>query len=433
VTTPDDPSPPPSGGASSASAASAPAFRPHLTLGLLGGIFAVHFLDRQLLAILIPPIQAELGLSDTAIGLLSGLAFTVFFSVVGLAIARLADRYDRARIITVSRALFSAMTALCGVATGFWQLFAARVGVGVGEGGTNPASHALIADLFPSRTRAAAMAAYGVGPHVGVLLAFGLGGWLAQSIGWRATFVVAGVVGLALALVAQFVLRDPRTTPGSGRATPPMPMREVVRALARSRPMRHLFAAATLAMATVIGALTWLPTLLTRAHGASLAHAGLLLALAFGVAGAFGTYATGRFADAVAAGDARRKGRFTAACQLALAAAWLPALLVDDSRLAVSLLLLPAVLTGAYVGPTLALMQDGADARARAFSAAVLLFVVNLVGASLGPLVIGLLSDALAAAYGPRSLSRAMLVLPVLAAWSAFHFHAATRAPARQA
>ena len=163
--------------------------RRRVTLALLGAVFAVHFLDRQILAILIPPIKAELGLSDTALGFLSGFAFAVLFSTVGLGIARLADRLDRARIITASLALFSAMTALCGLAGSFWQLFAARVGVGIGEGGTNPASHALIADLFPTQRRAAAMAIYSVGPHLGLVLAFGVGGWLAQTVGWRATFM----------------------------------------------------------------------------------------------------------------------------------------------------------------------------------------------------------------------------------------------------
>ena len=429
----DDPVSPAAQASGAPAASQTSPARRRATLAILGAVFAVHFLDRQLLAILIPPIKAELALSDTALGVLSGLAFTVFFSTVGLVIARLADRHDRARIITASLALFSAMTALCGVAAGFWQLLAARIGVGIGEGGTNAPSHALIADLYPSRERAAAMAAYSLGPHAGVLLAFGLGGWLALAIGWRATFVVVGAAGLVLALVTQFALRDPRTAANPMRVAPPIAPREAIGALLRSRAMRHLFAAATLATASVMGALTWLPALLTRTHGMGLAHAGLALAVGFGVAGACGTYAAGRLADAAARGDARRMGTFTAACQLALTAAWLPPLLVDDARIAVSLLLLPALVTGAFVGPTLALVQDRVDARARAFSAGLLLFVVNLVGASAGPLAIGMLSDAMAPSLGASSLSRAMLVVPLLAAWSAFHFHVAMRTPTRAA
>jgi predicted MFS family arabinose efflux permease len=278
-----------------------------VTLSLLGAVFAVHLLDRQIFAILIPPIKAEFALSDTALGVLSGLAFTIFFSTIGVVIARLADRLDRARIITVSVALFSAMTVLCGLASGFWTLLAARVGVGVGEGGTNPASHALIADLYPPGERATAAGIYSVGPHLGLVLAFGLGGWLAQAIGWRLTFAAAGVLGVALAIACAAELRDPRTVIAVRASTAAPQTGELVRELVARRSFRHLIAGATLAIAASLGALTWLPALLTRAHGFDLAQAGLLLAIGIGVFGAVGTYAIGRLADRAAAADARRK------------------------------------------------------------------------------------------------------------------------------
>jgi predicted MFS family arabinose efflux permease len=395
---------------------------------LLGAVFAVHFLDRQILAILIPPIKAELGLSDTALGLLSGFAFTVFFSMIGLPIARLADRADRARIITWSLAAFSAMTALCGLATSFWQLFAARVGVGVGEGGTNPASHSLIADLFPTRERAAAMAAYSTGPHLGLVLAFGAGGWLGQTVGWRATFVLVGAIGLALALVTRLGLRDPRPAARRGHAVQGLSVSEVVRSLSRSMALRHLFAGATLATAATLGLLTWVPALLARVHGMSLAEAGIFLALTFGVAGAAGTYVFGRIADRVSMADIRRKPLIVAGCQAVLAALWLSALLVENRGIALAMFVVPCAFVSAFFGPTLALVQDVVDPRARAITAAVLLLVINLVGASIGPLAVGVLSDALASWAGPQSLRYALLAMPVLLAWSAFHF--ARAAPA---
>jgi predicted MFS family arabinose efflux permease len=403
-----------------------------LTLALLGGVFAVHFLDRQILAILIPPIKAELGLSDTALGFLSGFAFTIFFSTVGLVIARLADRADRARIITWSLAVFSVMTAICGFATGFWQLLAARVGVGVGEGGTNPASHSLIADLFPMRERAAAMATYSIGPHIGLVLAFGLGGWLGQMVGWRSTFIIVGAIGLALALITRIGLRDPQTTIRHSHATQGPSASEVVHSLLRSRVLRHLFAGATLATAAALGLVTWLPALLTRVHGMSLTQAGVFLALAFGVAGAAGTYLFGRIADTVSIADASRKPRIVAGCQLLLAALWLAALLVEDRGIALTMFIISCVLIGAYVGPTLALVQDVVDPRARAFSAAILLLVVNFVGASLGPLAVGMLSDALAASAGPQSLRYALLATPALLVWSGLHYARATNGLARE-
>ena len=408
--------------ASSAANNRLPRDRRALTLALLGAVFAVHFLDRQILAILITPIQAELKFSDTAIGFLSGFAFTVFFSTVGLALAKLADRMDRGRIITWSLATFSVMTAMCGFATSFWQLLIARVGVGVGEGGTNPASHSLIADVFPTHERATAMASYSLGPHIGMVLAFALGGWLGQTVGWRLTFVIIGCIGLALASITRIGLRDPRIASHGKVETSPAPMRAVARSLLRSNALRHLFAGATLATAAALGLLTWLPALLTRVDGMSLSEAGVALALAFGVAGAAGTYLFGRFADGVSIADARRKPLAIACAQVTLAGLWLAALLVEDPGLASVMAIAPCALIGAYVGPTLALLQDMVDPRARAVSAAMLLLVVNLIGGSLGPLAVGMLSDALASAEGAQSLRYALLAMPLLLLWSGFHY-----------
>ena len=393
-----------------------------LTLALLGAVFAVHFLDRQILAILITPIKAELHLSDSAIGLLSGFAFTVFFSTVGLALAKLADRMDRSRVITWSLATFSLMTAMCGFATTFWQLLIARVGVGVGEGGTNPASHSLIADLFPTHERATAMATYSVGPHVGIAVAFGLGGWLGQMLGWRLTFVIVGCIGLALASITRFGLRDPRIAIHGKHDVSPTPMWVVARSLLRTSAARHLFAGSTLASAALFGLVTWTPPLLTRVHGMSLSQAGAVLALAFGVGGAAGTYLLGRFADAVSIGDARRKPLTIALAQVMLAALWLAALLVKDPAVALLVAIAPCALITAYVGPTFALLQDVVDPRFRALSAAMLLFVGNLIGGSLGPLAVGMLSDELASVHGTQSLRYALLVMPLLLLWSGFHY-----------
>ncbi len=273
-----------------------------LTLTLLAAVFAVHFLDRQVLAILITPIKAELGLSDTALGFLSGFAFTVFFSTVGLVIARIADVANRARIITWSLAAFSVMTAACGLATNFWQLLAARIGVGVGEGGTNPASHSLIAELYPLDQRATAMATYCIGPHLGLVLAFGLGGWLSQIVGWRLTFMLAGALGLALAVVTNFALRDPRQSAPrreeQADATSAPTAGAALRAMLGSPTLRHLLAGATLASAAAIGLITWLPAFLARSHALGPTQIGVFLALVFGIAGGCGTYAGGRIADA---------------------------------------------------------------------------------------------------------------------------------------
>ena len=410
----------------------APSQRSAITLALLAAVFAVHFLDRQLIAILIPPIQAELGLSDTAMGLLSGLAFTVFFSTIGLAIARVADRADRGRIITGCVVIFSIMTALCGAATTFWQLLLARIGVGAGEGGTNPASHSLIADTFPLQRRATAMAVYGMGPNLGVIVAFGIGGWLAQTVGWRYAFFAAGILGLVVAVATRIGLRDPRGPPTAGPGVARPSSAEVARAILRSPTLRQLFAAATLSNAAAVAMVTWLPALLTRAHGLTLAEAGVFLALVLGVLGAAGTYLCGRAADRVSVSDPRRKLYFLAILHVVLAVPLSFALHVEGRTACLMLLVVPCALGAGFIGPSLALVQGVVDPRARAFSAAILLFFVNLLGAGLGPLALGALSDRLVAAYGTQSLRYAMLVVPVLCLWAACHYQRASRTLVRE-
>ena len=187
-----------------------------LTLTILLVVFALNFMDRQILAVLAEPIKRDLALSDTQLGLLYGLAFAVFYSILGIPLGRLADRFDRARILTVSVALFSLMTALCGVAASYWQLLLARIGVGIGEAGTNPPSHSMIADLFPVDRRSTAMSIFALGPCLGVLLGFLVGGWFGQILGWRVAFLIAGVVGLVVAAAAHWLLRDPGRVDAQG-------------------------------------------------------------------------------------------------------------------------------------------------------------------------------------------------------------------------
>lgn len=395
-----------------------------LALALLSSVFAVQFLDRQIFAILIPPIKAEMHLSDTALGLISGFALTILFSTVGLVVGRIADRADRARIITWSLALFSVMTAACALATGFWQLFFARLGVGVGEGGTNPASQSMIADLFPMRTRSTAMAIYSIGAHVGLVLAFALGGWIGQKFGWRTAFVAAGALGMVLTVVTRFALRDQRATGRRAGGRGDISVRAAVGFVLRSATMRNLFAAAALASAAGTGLLTWLPALLTRSHGLTLAQAGIFLASAVGIAGAAGTLICGRLVDVTP--EAGRKMLFVALVQAFLAVLWGVAMLVTDRVPALVAMIGPCALLGAYIGPTFALAQEMVDARIRTFAAAILLLVVNLLGAGVGPLVVGVLSDSLIAQAGPQSLRYALLAMPVLLLGSAvFYWRAA--------
>ena len=172
-------------------------------LGILLVVYVFNFIDRQILAILLQPIKVDLGLSDTQLGLLSGVAFAVFYATFGIPIARLADRSSRVNIISASLAVWSLMTAVCGLAQNFWQLLAARIGVGIGEAGCSPPSHSLISDYFAPETRATAMSIYSLGIPIGIMIGFLAGGWIVEFFDWRTAFIAVGLPGVLLAVVVR--------------------------------------------------------------------------------------------------------------------------------------------------------------------------------------------------------------------------------------
>ena len=211
-------------------------------LGLLTVVYIVNFVDRQVLSILLESIKLDLGLSDTQLGLLSGTAFGLFYATLGIPIARLADIFSRKLVIVVSLALWSAMTALCGSASGFAMLLLYRVGVGVGEAGGSPPSHAVISDLFAPENRGAALGIFSLGVPVGILVGLLAGGWLDESLGWRTAFVVVGLPGLVLSVIVGRTLREPPRGMADGLvgATASHSAREVIAFLARSRSEHFL-------------------------------------------------------------------------------------------------------------------------------------------------------------------------------------------------
>jgi predicted MFS family arabinose efflux permease len=399
--------------------------RRKLTLGLLGAIFAVNFMDRQIVAILGEPIRRELGLSDTQLGLLYGFAFAVVYSTAGIPIARWADRADRARIINASLVVFSLFTMACGLAASYLQLLLARVGVAMGEGGTNPASHSLIADLYPESRRGTAMAVFALGPNVGILLGFGFGGVIGQAWGWRTALLVAGAAGLLLAALSAWLLRDP------GRRTPPAAAPAgtgaSLRSLFRHRAMPHVFIGGTLMGTAAYAAIAWLPAFLIRSHGFGTAGAGLALALLLGVVGAAGTLLGGVLADRLGARDPAWRLRVVSVAMLAAVLFWPAALLLPHSAAALACLVVPAAVLCFYLAPTFAAVQSLADPAARALAAAVLLLVSSLVSLGAGPLLVGVLSDALRPAHGADSVRLGLLVVVPLMVWSAAHYYAASR------
>lgn len=393
-------------------------------LALLLAVFARNFMDRQILGVLMPAIREELRVSDTLLGLLAGPSFALFYTTLGIPLAILADRRSRTRLITASVAGFSAMTAASGLAANFSQLVLARMGVGIGEAGTNPASHALIADLYGPRGRSAAMGIFALGPQAGTFLAFVLGGWLSQRWGWRAAFLAMGLSGLVLSGLVGLTLEEPARRPetsGPGRPASRSPL-AAARAMWACPALRHVLLGASLASAVGYAILAWAPSVLVRSHGFGSAAAGAILAIILGGVGAAGTYLGGRLADGLSGRDPRSPVWVVALALAVSAPLWVMAYFVREPGGALALMIVPALLAGVFLGPTFALVQTLVEPDRRAVSAALLLFVANLVGHGLGPLAVGVLSDALEPRLGADSLRYALAAGSVLGAWAAFHY-----------
>lgn len=400
-----------------------------LTLWVLLVVYVFNFIDRQIVNILAEPIARDLTLSDTQIGLMTGLAFALFYTVLGIPIARFADRptTSRPRLIAVSLGLWSAMTALCGLAQSFPQLLLARIGVGVGEAGCTPPAHSLISDMVTPEKRASALAFYSLGIPVGTLLGMIIGGTLADRIGWREAFVIVGLPGVVLALVVWFVLKDPRRADAAAilqaKSQPAaLPLRQAVSEVMRSRAYVLLLFAGSAASFLAYGKTTWTTIFFQRTHDLTPGQVGLWFGLIAGVGGMCGTLLGGYFADRFGAKNRRHVLTAPAigmalAVPLAIAAYHAP-----SWPLALALLFVPTMFNSFYYGPCYSAAQGLVPARARAIAAASLLFFQNLIGLGLGPLFFGMLSDWLQPTYGAESVRFVLYGAAVLGLVPAFFF-----------
>ena len=398
-------------------------------LAVLFAVYVCNFIDRQILAILLQPIKQDLHASDTAMGFLTGFAFALFYAVAGVPIARLADRRGRSALIAAGLAVWSAMTAASGLAQTFTQLALARIGVGVGEAAGSPPAHSLIADYFPPRRRATAMAIYSAGVPVGVLFGYLIGGWMNEFFGWRRAFFVVGLPGLALALVVRLTVRDPPRGYADGlhdTGTIESPT-EVFRFLWRLRSFRHLSLAAGLHAFASYGLTAWTPAFLIRVHGMGTGEVGTWLGLIVGIAGGAGTILGGFAADRLAARDVRWNMWLPAiAVSVALPFSTLAFLAAQQG--AALLLLCPAMFLGSmWFGPTMAMTQSLAKLRMRAVASAILFFIISLVGLGLGPQAVGILSDLLAGSFGQQSIRYALVFATVTNVGASLHYVLAAR------
>lgn len=393
-------------------------------LGLLFVVYVFNFIDRQILAILLEPIKTELHASDTAMGFLTGIAFALFYTCAGIPIARFADTRSRRTIIAVGLTVWSAMTAASGLVRSFGQLALARVGVGVGEAACVPPAHSLLADYFPAERRSTALAVFSMGIHVGTAFGFLLGGWIAELFGWRNAFYAVGLPGLALAVIVRLTVREPARGHAEGARADlaPVPTSEAVRLLARLRTFRHLALGAALHSFGGYAFATWGPPLFVRVHGMSTGELGTWLGVILGGGGAAGSLLGGVLADRLGAGDRRWKLWLPALATTAQIPFILIVVLATDPTIALLALVPSAVLSAMWFGPVFALTQGLVPVRMRATAAAVLLFVVNLIGLGLGPQAVGLLNDLLREAHGPHAIRYSLTIVAAANALAAVAF-----------
>ena len=403
-----------------------------VALALLFAAYTLSIADRMILSVLFEPIKAEFNLSDTQLGLLGGLTFALFYATLGVPLAKYADRNDRRRLIAACLILFSAMTALSGLATGFIMLALFRILVGVGEAGVNPASQSIIADYYPAHQRSFAMSTLALGANVGMIVGFLGGGIISQIYGWRAAMFVVGIPGVVLGIAMVLFLREPARGGadhgGGSRSATPATVLASIRVMFTSPVLRQVLAASTVSGMVSYGLTQWLPAYFGRVHGLEQGQVGLLMALFLGIVGGVGTLTGGRLADTLARGRIDLGVKMIAVAQIVAMPLLVLGYMSTTIVMTMVLLAIPVFLMTFYLGPSLALIQTYSPVEMRSLAAAVKMLCLNLVGLSLGPLIVGLISDVLEPTQGPRGLAIALSCVSLFSIWSAAHFWLAGRA-----
>jgi MFS family permease len=394
--------------------------------------YVVNVMDRGVLGILLEPIKRTFHASDTELGLLGGLAFALFYAVLGIPIATLADRWSRRSVLAIAAALWGVMTTLCGMASTFGVLLLARAGTAVGEAGGSPPSHSLISDYYPIEQRATALSVYALGVPIGAMLGSFLGGWGNELYGWRLTFILIGLPGLAIALLVRLTVSEPPrgyadgATAAMARAAAPRIL-EVFGYLWRRTSFRHLCLAAALHSVVWYAGSTFNAVFFIRSHHMTTGEAGSWIALYAGVS-AVGTFFAGHLADrlSVRARDRRWYLWLPGYATLVMVPIQFVAYLAASLWVVIPAFCVMMVLAAFFFGPSFAMTQALATFRMRAVATSLLLFVQTLIGLGLGPLVTGLLSDRLAPDFGTDSLRYGLVLIGLVNLWAAAHyFHGA--------
>jgi len=404
--------------------------------------YTSSYLDRTIMGAVAEHIKQDLNLSDTQLGLLTGFAFALFYATLGVPLAVLSDRMNRRNIVAGAVAVWSVMTAACGLAQNYTQLLVARIGVGIGEAGSSPQSHSMIADMYAEHERSRALAVYALGVYFGGMLGFLIGAPMAEVWGWRPVFYLVGLPGLLIAALIWLTVREPVRGLADGAAAAerhPQSFDEAKRAMLAgfkfiwtSKACRHVVIGLTLTSFVGYGGVMWAASFLKRTHGISGTEIGLILGPIVGILGASGALLGGYLADRLGKSDKRWNSWIIAVGKLAAAPLILAFYLTDDFTTAL-IFYLPATVFGAfYLGPSFAIVQSTAPLALRATLSAIMLFILNLIALGLGPLAVGALSDALKETYGQDSLRYALMCTSLINVWAAAHYVLAGNAYARE-
>ena len=414
-------------GALDASRGAGVPWRGWYALLILSLVYAVNIADRFVISALIEPIKHELHLSDTAVGFLTGTALAIFYTGMGIPLGFIADRVDRRKLIALSLAIWSLMTALSGMAASFVQLLLSRIGVGTGEAGGTPASQSYLSDVFPRSHLVLANTVYTLGAAAGSMLGATAGGSIADAFGWRAAFLALGIPGIGLALIVRFTLREAPRAGGSTASGRDTSLVETLRFIRGQRSLLHALAAATVVTYWSWGLLWWTPAFLSRTHHLTTGEAGGLVGSISGVAGAAGVIGGGLIIHFLARRDPRWQVWVVAAATLVGTLASAMVYAAHSLRAATVGLWLFVPFAYLYLGPIFSVIQGLVRPRMRGLTCALLLFGANVANLALAPQLIGILSDLLEPRTGTESLRWALLINVVTGFWAAYHFWAAAR------
>jgi len=388
-------------------------------LGFLTLVSAFNYLDRSLLGLALPSMKAEMHISDTALGLISGLAFLLFYSILGIPIASLADRYNRRNIIAIGFAFWSCMTLFTGWVANIWQLALTRFLMGAGEACGIAPSNSIISDLFRAERRPLAFSIFGTAVSISSILFYPVIGWIGQVHGWRAMFVAAGIPGAFLALLFFLTVREPERGASEARRIARQNkegFRTSLSFLIRSRAYLCIVGGATFMGLNVFAASVWTPTFLTRVHGMTLMEVAATTGPIRGVFGVAGVLLGGLLIDRLARRAVHWRMTIAAIACLLAAPVELVFILADDSRIWLSAYAVSAFLLLVHQGPVFAAVVSVARLRMRAVATSILLFSSALIGQALGPLIVGALNDLLHPSLGDMAIRYSMLIIAVTAA-----------------